>query len=188
MPSGASVRKNGPLPIATRAASSLSLSSASRAISQKVPRSGEARLLSTVALGSLSVTTTVRASGAVTLRMGAAGETSLASSLRRVACVLKRCQEAVTSPLSSARPLTGSTGAKRATGLRCAVSVSLSGDSSHDSAASPSISPAVISRWPSAMRKSWLKPRRAMAACEPGCMGSKVMKGAVSTPCSTPRA
>src|SRR3954451_7442815 len=100
-----------------------------------------ARRAMTTALGSANLITTVLSSVAVIETMGAAGLTLLAKSARWLLVALWRSQLATTSLASTARPLTGATGAKWALPLVFAVIVVFSGESSQDSTTSPSTSP-----------------------------------------------
>src|SRR5947207_15125164 len=132
---------HGPLPIEVRCRLRTLVSSPSLGMMKNEPGVMRPSSGMTTALGSLSLITTVLASGAVTDAIGACGLTSVQKSARWLLIDLWRWKLATTSLASTARPLTGATGWKAALALTFAVIVSLSGDSSHDSTMSPSTSP-----------------------------------------------
>src|SRR3954447_26190160 len=100
-------------------------------------------------IGSLSLMTTVRASGAVIETTGAAGLTSLTRSKRLVPVAFQRFQENRTSWASRLRPLSGAwVGGVPTLGRIFRVKVVLSGENSHDSAISGSIVPSLVCRTP----------------------------------------
>src|SRR6266508_273166 len=143
MPWAYSLMYQGPEPAEVRASANTFGSNDSLGttnIEPGVPRASNAVI---AALGSFSLITTVRLSVAVTETRGACGLISFANSARWLLTLLWRWKVATTSWASTARPFTGATGEKWALGLTFAVSVSLSGENSHDSTTSPSISPVV---------------------------------------------
>src|SRR5688572_30870009 len=136
----------GPEPRGVFERSSTLASAASLGTMRKVPGCSEASCAVTTALGRASLTTTVLSSGEVTETIGASGLTELANSPRRVLMRDMRSQEKTTSLASTLRPLVGGSGAKCAFELILNVTVSLSGETSQDSATSPSSSPDVRCR------------------------------------------
>jgi hypothetical protein len=96
--------------------------------------------------GLVNLITSVRASGEVSAWIGALGSFSADSSALRGLVSLNRFQENSTSCMSTLRPLTGGFGVNLVSATILAVSVSLSGDISHDSTRSPSTSPSVFCR------------------------------------------
>src|SRR6266508_1299309 len=137
----------GPEPRDVFEGSRTAVSAASLGTIRNVPGCSEASCAVITALGRASLIVTVLSSGFVTETMGASGLTEFANSARRVLMRDIRSQENTTSLASTLRPLVGGRGAKWQLPFNLRVSVSLSGETSHDSATSPSSSPAVRCKW-----------------------------------------